>query len=116
MVLFVVVLYIFAIMGNSFFGKSGTLHNPKVVRMNLPPSRGAEWINGTCTTEPQSAGVYSCHDPIVFSTVMESMLTLFQIMTFDDWAPLFRPIGDTLPLAWIFMAFFAPIGALGLSE
>jgi len=94
MVLFVIVLYIFAVMGQGFFSKNSALL--------------ASSIN--CTAPP----AYACHDPIVFSTVMESMVTLFQIMTFDDWAPLYRPIGDVLPMAWVYMGFFAPIGSLGL--
>lgn len=97
MVLFFIILYIFAVIGQGFFNDNARLK--------------ASIVNCTSGSRPAS---YSCHDMRVWSSVLESMLTLFQIMTFDDWAPLYRPIGDELPLAWIYVLIFAPIGSLGL--
>jgi len=102
MVLFIIVLYIFAVLAQGFF------HSPTLTEradINIPP-----W--GTCDADLDST--YSCHDPRIFRNVAQSMISLFQVMTFDDWAPLYRPVAIVFPSAWFYMGFFAPVGALGL--
>jgi len=49
-----------------------------------------------------------------FGSVIRSMLTLIQIMTYDNWAEIVRPIGDIYPAAWIFFLFWLAIAAIGL--
>ena len=53
------------------------------------------------------AGVMSTHmfggtDPEHFGDLPTSLLSLFQVMTGDDWANVIRPVTDAHPLSWLF--------------
>jgi len=102
MVLFILILYIFAVLAEGFFNSPTINDNQNIT---IPPY-------GHCDADDDQT--YSCYDPRVFRNVIQSMVSLFQIMTFDDWAPMYRPIASVYPWAWLYMGAFAPIGALGL--
>jgi hypothetical protein len=74
MVLFFVVLYIFAVMSQNLFGLHEGLNSDK--ELLLP-----RW-GGNC--DASIPATYSCYDRNFFMTVPKSALSLFQIMTFDD--------------------------------
>lgn len=83
-VLCLVFVYIFAVLGQGLFANSGSL----------------------------AANVdYKAE---FFSTIPRTMLTLFQLMTMDDWANVMRPIGETMPWSWLYTMTFVAIGSLGL--
>lgn len=45
-----------------------------------------------------------------FMNVPASLLTLFQLMTMDDWANVMRPVGRSLPWSWVFTLLFVLLG------
>lgn len=45
-------------------------------------------------------------EPQYFGTLGHTMLTLFQIMTLEDWADIARPVMEHLPHAWIFFVSY----------
>ena len=57
------------------------------------------------------AGVMSTHmfgatDPEHFGDLPQSLLSLFQVMTGDDWANVIRPVTDEHPAAWVFFIVY----------
>jgi voltage-gated sodium channel len=44
--------------------------------------------------------------PVYFGDLSKSLITLFQIATFDDWANIYRPIAETSPLSLIYFVTF----------
>jgi voltage-gated sodium channel len=44
--------------------------------------------------------------PVYFGDLSASLVTLFQIATFDDWANIYRPIAETSPLSLIYFVTF----------
>ena len=83
-VLCLVFVYIFAVLGQGLFANSGTL-------LANPDYR-----------------------PEFFKNIPMTMLTLFQLMTMDDWANVMRPVGNSLPWSWLYTMVFVMIGSLGL--
>mmetsp|Transcript_46873 Transcript_46873/g.123884 ORF Transcript_46873/g.123884 Transcript_46873/m.123884 type:complete len:854 (+) Transcript_46873:110-2671(+) len=50
---------------------------------------------------------------VLFGTQVSAMFTLFQIMTFDDWAKIVRPITDEMPVSnLLFVTFMMVAGIL----
>jgi voltage-gated sodium channel len=45
-------------------------------------------------------------EPQYFGTLGETMLTLFQVMTLEDWSEIARPIMAQMPYAWIFFVTY----------
>ena len=83
-VLCLVFVYIFAVLGQGLFANSGTL-----------------------AANPD-------YRPEFFKNIPMTMLTLFQLMTMDDWANVMRPVGNSLPWSWLYTMVFVMIGSLGL--
>lgn len=44
--------------------------------------------------------------PVYFGDLSRSLITLFQIATFDDWANIYRPISETSPVSLIYFVTF----------
>ncbi|MFC3770512.1 ion transporter [Paenibacillus sp. GCM10012303] len=44
--------------------------------------------------------------PVYFGDLSKSLITLFQIATFDDWANIYRPIAETTPFSLIYFVTF----------
>ncbi|MDF2719722.1 MAG: ion transporter, partial [Paenibacillus sp.] len=44
--------------------------------------------------------------PVYFGDLTKSLVTLFQIATFDDWANIYRPIAERTPLSLIYFVTF----------
>lgn len=44
--------------------------------------------------------------PVYFGDLSKSIITLFQIATFDDWANIYRPIAEVSPLSLIYFVTF----------
>ncbi|MBD2864611.1 ion transporter [Paenibacillus oceani] len=44
--------------------------------------------------------------PNYFGNLSKSLITLFQIATFDDWANIYRPIAETTPLSLLYFVTF----------
>lgn len=44
--------------------------------------------------------------PVYFGDLSKSLVTLFQIATFDDWANIYRPIAESSPLSLIYFVTF----------
>ncbi|NHN33801.1 ion transporter [Paenibacillus agricola] len=44
--------------------------------------------------------------PVYFGDLSASLVTLFQIATFDDWANIYRPIAESSPLSLIYFVTF----------
>ncbi|MEF3312684.1 ion transporter [Paenibacillus sp. GYB004] len=44
--------------------------------------------------------------PSYFGNLSKSLITLFQIATFDDWANIYRPIAETTPLSLLYFVTF----------
>jgi voltage-gated sodium channel len=44
--------------------------------------------------------------PVYFGDLSKSLVTLFQIATFDDWANIYRPIAEDSPLSLIYFVTF----------
>lgn len=82
--LMLILLYMFAVLGHGLFSDNATLNASED------------------------------HDQDLFRTVPATMLTLFQLMSQDDWANAMRPVGYALPWSWIFTLAFFFIGALGI--
>ena len=59
-----------------------------------------------CSGNLDEAGV----EPFLFDTIPASMLTLVQILTMDDWATIFRPIGNVMPASWLYSLTFVVLG------
>lgn len=90
-VLILLLVYVFAILAQGFFGA------------NEPLTRNV------------ANGEYGVDVYDLFGTVPRSMVTLVQIMTFDSWmSGITRPIADEAPAAWVFFIVFALVAALGL--
>ena len=84
-VLVIILLYVFGILANSLFGDSESL----------------------------SATGFDTHGH--FGTVTRSMMTLFQVMTFDSWmSAVTRPVGNEHPEAFVFFILFALLASLGM--
>jgi len=93
MILVLIVIYIFAVLGQGFFGN-----------MVSDPSKG----------EPPCPN----NDPDCiehwFGTVMYSMLTLLQIMTMDSWGGISSTTGSQYPAARVFFVAFVSLAGLGM--
>lgn len=88
--LIILFIYIFAILGNSFFGNKPTLQ------------RDVMEASGTDTDD-------------LFGTILRSMASLLQVMTLDSWmGQITRPISDQQPMAWAYFLIFFMVGSLGL--
>ena len=84
-VLLIMVIYMFAILGQSLFGNSAEI-------IAQYPIAAAQ-----------------------FATIPQSMVTLLQIMTFDAWASdIANHICDVYPQAWLYFILFIILVALGL--
>jgi len=103
MALVMLIVYIFGVMGQGLFGDVPELAAAQAICQTSPCG-----VAGTCEYH------YACFKDTFFRNVMRSMISLFQIMTLDDWAKITRPIGETLPWAWIFFTAFVLLGSLGL--
>jgi voltage-gated sodium channel len=44
--------------------------------------------------------------PVYFGDLSASLITLFQIATFDDWANIYRPIAESTPFALVYFVTF----------
>jgi voltage-gated sodium channel len=44
--------------------------------------------------------------PVYFGDLSKSLVTLFQIATFDDWANIYRPIAEHSPISFLFFMTF----------
>lgn len=55
--------------------------------------------------------LFGTHFNETFSTLGKSFYTLFQLMLFDDWGNITRPILKEFPLAWIYFISFGIISA-----
>ncbi|MFH5186766.1 ion transporter [Paenibacillus sp. TAB 01] len=44
--------------------------------------------------------------PVYFGDLSKSLITLFQIATFDDWANIYRPIAEYSPLSFVYFLTF----------
>ena len=51
------------------------------------------------------------HDPARWGDLGVSALSLFQVMTMDDWVGIMRPVIELEPLAWIYFVSFLMISA-----
>ena len=51
------------------------------------------------------------HDPARWGDLGVSALSLFQVMTMDDWVGIMRPVIELDPLAWIYFVSFLMISA-----
>jgi voltage-gated sodium channel len=52
------------------------------------------------------ATFYAEASPVYFGDLSKSLITLFQIATFDDWANIYRPIAEHSPLSLIYFVTF----------
>ena len=50
--------------------------------------------------------MFAATDPEHFGSLPSSLLSLFQVMTGDDWANVIRPVTDAHPAAWVFFIFY----------
>lgn len=73
-------LYMFAVLGHGFFSDDALLA--------ANPEYKPEWFN----------------------TIGHSLITLFQLMTLDDWANIMRPVGNTRPWSWVYTMIFVLLG------
>ena len=48
------------------------------------------------------------------STATSPRICATQIMTYDNWTAIARPIGDEYPIAWLFFILWIAIAAVGL--
>lgn len=55
------------------------------------------YVSGVVSTQ-----LFSATDPEHFGDLPTSLLSLFQVMTGDDWANVVRPVTDAHPGAWVF--------------
>ncbi|MDF2720571.1 MAG: ion transporter [Paenibacillus sp.] len=46
------------------------------------------------------------HSPVYFGDLSKSLITLFQIATFDDWANIYRPISEHASLSLVYFVTF----------
>ncbi len=53
-----------------------------------------------------ATNLFGAIEPEYFGTMGRSMLTLFQIMTLEDWSEIARPVMQHLPYAWIFFVIY----------
>jgi voltage-gated sodium channel len=51
--------------------------------------------------------------PVYFGDLTKSLITLFQIATFDDWANIYRPIAAESPFSLVFFVTFIFIAVFG---
>lgn len=98
-VLVLVVFYMFAILTRELFGDNAALRWTQHTRAVL-------WASDMCARCRQNPD----YMPEWFSTVPRSLITLFQLMTMDDWANIMRPVGNSLPASWIFTLVFVLLG------
>jgi len=98
MALSLIIVYVFGVFGQQLFHDSAALDAFQEVPV------------GTCNLTVD----YSCYKKEWYATVPSTMLSLFQIMTYDDWAKLTRPVMWTLKGSWVFWTIFVVIGGLGL--
>jgi len=94
MVLAIIIVYVFGVFGQQLFADNAEL---------------AAWELSCNTTK-----YYSCYQSEWYATVPGTMLSLFQIMTWDDWGKITRPVGEPLPSSWGYWATFCILGSLGL--
>jgi len=50
------------------------------------------------------------YDQELFANMPRTLLTLFQLMTMDDWANMMRPVGNTMPFSWLYTMPFVFLG------
>lgn len=93
MVLVLIIIYIFAVLGQGFFG---------------------EMVNDTSRGHPPCPNNNPDCIEAWFSTVTLSMLTLMQVMTLDSWGDMARIIGQQQPAAWVFFISFMLLTGLGM--
>ena len=79
-ILILILIYIFAVLGHGFFA-----NNPKLY------------------ANPD-------YDQELFANMPRTLLTLFQLMTMDDWANMMRPVGNTMPFSWLYTMPFVFLG------
>jgi voltage-gated sodium channel len=53
-----------------------------------------------------STQMFSGTDPEHFGDLPTSLLSMFQVMTGDDWAKVIQPVTDEHPAAWLFFIFY----------
>merc|ERR1711871_65995 len=94
MVLTIIAVYVFGVLGQQLFAD-----NAELAAFEL-----------SCNTTKY----YSCYDSEWYATVPGTMLTLFQIMTWDDWGKVTRPVGEVFPSSWVYWVAFCILGSLGL--
>jgi len=57
--------------------------------------------------------LYGRSNPSEFGSIFSTMITLFQLMTFDGWATdLMRPMMETHPYSWIYFISFVVLSAI----
>ena len=56
-----------------------------------------------------ATNLFATVHPVYFGTLGDTMLTLFQVMTLEDWAEIARPVMDALPYAWLFFITYIMI-------
>ncbi|MBR1665607.1 MAG: ion transporter [Bacteroidaceae bacterium] len=59
-------------------------------------------------------GLYRDTSPEFFGTLGEAYISLFQLMIFDDWGVIVRPLLSTHPFAWFYAVSFTLIAAFVL--
>jgi len=92
-VLMILAMYIFAVLGKSFFGDSGYL---------------------TAEVSKRSGGDVDINE--LFGSIPKSFLTLVQFLTFDDALGVQRAIADVYPVTWIYFFAFLMLVAIGMME
>lgn len=92
-VLMLLAMYIFAVLGKSFFGDSNYL-----VEEVSKASGGEVDVNE------------------LFGSIPKSFLTLLQFLTFDDALGVQRAIADIYPVSWIYFFAFLMLVAIGMME
>jgi len=92
MILVLIVVYIFAVLGQGFF---------------------SDLVTGQDGTPPCPNNRPDCIEAW-FGTVTFSMLALFQVMTMDSWSDMARVIGVQHEAAWIYFVIFVALAGLGM--
>ncbi|MBO9605225.1 MAG: ion transporter [Paenibacillaceae bacterium] len=60
------------------------------------------------------ATFFSEASPVYFGDLSKSLITLFQIATFDDWANIYRPIAEESPISLLYFVSFIFIVVFGM--
>jgi len=92
-ILMILAMYIFAVLGKSFFGDSNAL-----IAKVLENSDGDVDVK------------------VLFGTIPDSFLTLVQFFTFDDALGVQKEIAKVYPLAWLYFFAFLIFVAIGMME